>query len=96
MRASAQARQALQLVPWALSKYSKCFYFCKDNYMTNELKDMRFTQIVKKPTHIDGGLIDHIYVRQGNETKFSWVLEQFPKYYSDHDGLSLTFGKVSK
>ena len=65
-----------------------------DSYLTCELNKMGFTQIVKKPTHIDGGLIDHIYVRQGKDKMFNWVLELFPKYYSDHDGLGLTFGEV--
>ena len=65
-----------------------------DRYLTCELNKMGFTQIVKKPTHIDGGLIDHIYVRQGKDKMFTWVLEHFPKYYSDHDGLGLTFGEV--
>ena len=65
------------------------------SYLTDELNKLGFTQIVKKPTHIDGGLIDHIYVRQGKDKIFSWILEHFPKYYSDHAGLGLTFGEVS-
>ena len=65
-----------------------------NNYLTNELIKMGFAQIVKKATHIEGGLIDHIYVRQGGDKKYSWIVEQFPKYYSDHDGLGLTFGIV--
>ena len=65
-----------------------------NNYLTKELIKMGFAQIVKKATHIEGGLIDHIYVRQGRNKKYSWIVEQFPKYYSDHDGLGLTFGIV--
>ena len=65
-----------------------------NNYLTKELNKKGFAQIVKNPTHIEGGLIDHIYVRQGRKKMFSWVLEHFIKYYSDHDGLGITFGQV--
>ena len=43
-----------------------------------------------KPTHIDGRTIDHIYIRNVENTRYKWTLEYFPKYYSDHDGLGLT------
>ena len=65
-----------------------------NNYLIKELIKMGFAQIVKKATHIEGGLIDHIYVRQGRNKKYAWIVEQFPKYYSDHDGLGLAFGQV--
>jgi hypothetical protein len=66
------------------------------NYVTASLKEMGFQQIVTKATHIEGGLIDHVYINQGEDVKFAWVLEDFPKYYSDHDGLGLTLWEVSK
>ena len=56
---------------------------------------MGFQQIVTRATHIDGGLIDHIYIYREN-VQFDWVLEDFPKYYSDHDGLSLTLWEVRR
>ena len=58
------------------------------------MKENRFEQYVRKPTHTEGGLIDHIYIRQGKKKEFSWALEQFPKYYSDHDGLGVIFWKI--
>ena len=61
-----------------------------NNHITAQLKENGFEQIVKKATHIEGGLIDHIYMRQGKEHKMSWDMEHCPKYYSDHDGLGLT------
>ena len=60
------------------------------NYVTASLKELGFQQIVKKPTHIDGRSIDHIYIRNVENTKYKWTLEYIPKYYSDHDGLGLT------
>ena len=47
---------------------------------------MGFNQVVKNATHIEGGMIDHIYVKQGETKKVSYIIEEFPKYYSDHDG----------
>ena len=46
----------------------------KNNYLTKELNKKGFAQIVKNSTHIEGGLIDHIYIRQGREKYFvgSW------------------------
>ena len=60
------------------------------NYVTASLKELGFQQIVKKPTHIDGRTLDHIYIRNVENTRYEWTLEYFPKYYSDHDGLGLT------
>ena len=67
-----------------------------NNYVTKGLKEIGFTQIVTKATHIEGGLIDHVYIKEGPSMKFSWVIEDFPKYYSDHDGLCLTLWQVSE
>ena len=58
--------------------------------MTAKLTEMGFKQIVMESTHIDGGVIDHIYILQGKQTRFEWALELMPKYYSDHDGVCLT------
>ena len=65
-----------------------------NNHITVKLKQNGFEQIIKKATHIEGGLIDHVYIRQGKENKSLWDLEHFPKYYSDHDGLGLTLWQV--
>ena len=45
-----------------------------------------FKQIVSSPTHIMGGLLDHIYIKK--PTKNFQVVMNFP-YYSDHASLSL-------
>ena len=65
-----------------------------NNCVTTCLKEIGFEQIVTRATHIEGGLIDHVYIAQGENVKFAWVLEDFPKYYSDHDGLCLTLWEV--
>ena len=66
------------------------------NYVTESLKEKGFQQVVTKATHIEGGLIDHVYITQGENVIFSWVLEDFPKYYTDHDGLGLTLWENRK
>ena len=65
-------------------------------YLTEGFIENCFKQIVTKATHIEGGLIDHVYIKQGPSKKFTWVLEDFPKYYSDHDGLGLTLWHVDE
>ena len=50
---------------------------------------MGFNQLMQKSTHIEGGLIDHVYLYQGEHKKVPYILEDFPKYYSDHDGIGL-------
>ena len=60
------------------------------NFLTCTLIKMGFKQIVMKATHTNGGVIDHVYLRQGKQTRFEWTLELMPKYYSDHDGVGLT------
>ena len=59
------------------------------NYMSESLREMGFNQVVKNATHIEGGMIDHIYVKQGETKKVSYIIEEFPKYYSDHDGVGI-------
>ena len=64
------------------------------NFLTARLSEMGFKQIVMEATHIDGGVIDHIYILHGKQTRFEWALELMPKYYSDHDGVCLTLWEI--
>ena len=45
-----------------------------------------FRQIVTQPTHIEGGLLDHVYIKRISFEPM--VLVHFP-YYSDHGSLSI-------
>merc|ERR1712240_788582 len=60
-----------------------------ENHITKSLTEVGFKQIVSESTHIDGGVIDHIYLSQNGNIGLKWIIEYFPKYYSDHDGLGL-------
>ena len=44
------------------------------NYVTTSLKEMGFKQIVTRATQIYGGLIHHVYIRQGENVEFAWDL----------------------
>ena len=59
------------------------------NYITKSLKELGFQQVVTECTHIDGGVIDHIYLSQHVNTRSNWIVDIFPKYYSDHDAVGL-------
>ena len=60
-----------------------------DNYITRNLKELGFQQIVTEATHIGGGVKDHIYLSQKKNITSKWIVDYFPKYYSDHDGVGL-------
>ena len=70
-----------------------CILSSPDNYLTKQMLGKGFLQLVKKATHIEGGLIDHVYVKANKSCKYSWIVEDFPKYYSDHDSIGLTLWK---
>ena len=54
------------------------------NAVTLYLERKGFNQIVDEATHIQGRMIDHVYV---NNCGCVLELERFSPYYSDHDGL---------
>ena len=52
------------------------------------MKNRGFTQLVQKPTHIHGGLIDHIYVNEVLKEGKPFY-SQLSVTYSDHDKIVL-------
>ena len=52
------------------------------------LKEYGFSQLIEKPTHIQGGLIDHIYVNKVLMQKDPFT-SQRSVTYSDHDKIVL-------
>ena len=64
------------------------------NYVTQSLLEIGFKQLVSKATHIEGGLLDHVYLYEGKTRKVSHIIEYFPKYYSDHDGIGLVLTEM--
>ena len=60
------------------------------NILSNMLMELGFVQKVRSATHVDGGLIDHVYVNDAVDLNVATSLEHIPKYYSDHDCLGLS------
>ena len=59
------------------------------NLFTASLMSLGFIQKVTSPTHLLGGLIDHIYVRDGDDHVGNISdISLHPLYFSDHDGCS--------
>jgi hypothetical protein len=63
--------------------------YLKDNAneFSHQLSIVGFRQLVKEPTHIAGGLLDHFYAYFPKKTMK--ISEQFihPLYFSDHDAI---------
>ena len=63
----------------------------KQNALSHFLDSKGLIQIVKRPTHIEGGIIDHCYVEKSimNAIEIDYI---FP-YYSDHISICLSISK---
>ena len=59
----------------------------KTNRVSMFLEEIGFSQLVKEASHIQGRIIDHIYI---NCTEAVIDLERYSPYYSDHDALLVT------
>ena len=71
------------------------FNFCylKDTNVTKiYLHNNNFSQIVTEPTHIEGSLLDHAYVRDIGKTH-QYKTELHSKYYSDHKAVAVIVKK---
>ena len=57
----------------------------KSNYLSDALQTRGFQQLVTQPTHLQGHILDHVYV---NFKKAHWYSQfQHSTYYSDHDAI---------
>ena len=62
-----------------------------NNELTGMLLSRGFQQVVKQPTHIGGGILDHIYINKGAEEHFL-----YPLHFSDHDATCVILNRVQK
>ena len=67
-----------------LVKY--CF-FHKVTKTDGTLENMAFRLKVRTPTHILGGAIDHLYIREKLDTTVICQMIIHPLYFSDHDAV---------
>ena len=71
-----------------------CYTKSKSNGLIKSLLELGFEQRVSEATHIEGGLIDHVYLRNGGEPFHSEVSLYSPYYTAlDHDALCVTLKK---
>ncbi len=61
-----------------------------NNVLTDSLLGIGFKQMSNKPTHTQGGIIDHTYVRDAQGLFGTPILYRFSPYYSDHHSLCLS------
>ena len=67
-----------------------CYMKIPNNQISKGLRGEGFQQLVKEPTHIMGGHIDHAYWKGDSTLWEEPALERYSPYYSDHDGLCIT------
>ena len=75
--------------------FNVCALKHPNNMITKRLQELNFNQVVKQATHVEGGQLDHLYIKKGKGTGMSWVIEVSPKYYSDHDCIGVTLCQES-
>ena len=61
------------------------------NHLTKFLKSQNLVQTVNKATHLDGNILDHVCVPKEKCNKIQVNLHY--TYYSDHEGISVSFKK---
>ena len=64
------------------------FEASEKNILSKFMDSQGLKQMVKRPTHIGGGMIDHCYV--SHELKDSVKIDYFFTYYTDHAAVCLT------
>ena len=76
--------------------FNMCYIDNKNNSSTTFLLQKNFKQLVREATHIDGGHIDHVYLR--SEESLLAELEFYSPYYTakDHDALCISFPETEE
>ena len=77
--------------------FNLCYTKNSSNSITKGLQASGFKQLVTEATHIQGGLIDHVYWRDVSSPRFGEpIVERYSPYYSDHDALMVTLVKQTR
>jgi hypothetical protein len=71
--------------------FNMCFIDNRNNRSTKFLLNSGFKQLVHEATHINGGHIDHVYLR--TDESMNATFELYSPYYTakDHDALCVSF-----
>ena len=71
--------------------FNLCYRTSATNNITTGLISDGFEQLVTEATQIQGGVIDHLYWRDSDESQYQRpTVERSSSYYSDHDTLMVT------
>ena len=62
----------------------------KNKNLTSQVEILGFNQLINVPTHIQGNIIDHFYIRYPNTISTPSL---HPVYYSDHDAICVYLKK---
>ena len=73
--------------------FNICLEKDPNNPISSYLRKKEFKQLVKDPSHIQGGLIDHVYIRDPQTTFQDPDLHRYSPYFTDHDCHCITFRK---
>ena len=63
----------------------------KDSPLCDTMRQNGYTLLGSEPTHIMGGLLDHVYIKNNSNLFDKLTLQIHPVYYSDHDAILLNF-----
>ena len=74
--------------------FNICFMENFSNRMIQGLLSLGFDQLVHEPTHIRGRHIDHVYFLDPSN-RLKPIITRYSPYYSDHDGICITFQQVT-
>jgi hypothetical protein len=76
--------------------FNMCYIESKRNQSTTYLLQNGFKQLVREATHIEGGHIDHVYLRA--DESLSATVELYSPYYTakDHDALCVSFTQTEE
>ena len=70
-----------------------CLRKYNNNVLLTALTNCGFKQLQNEASHIQGGIIDHIYWRDPRGEWDEPHIERYSPYYSDHDGFLVTLTK---
>ena len=76
--------------------FNMCYIDNKKNRTTTFLLNNGFKQLVNEATHIDGGHIDHVYIRAGDNALPA--VNTYSPYYTakDHDALCISISEIEE
>ena len=75
-----------------LGDFNFCYLDGKSNKFCKDLESSHFKQLIEEPTHLEGNLLDHAYLRNIDGNLDCTVMLN-SKYYTDHKAVALVIEK---